>query len=320
MDGPLIDVTVSSRESIAQGIVQIELVAPDGADLPAFTAGSHIDVHLGEGLVRQYSLCNDPSETHRYRLGVQKEPDGRGGSAAAHELSEGSTLKISAPRNNFELDGRAKRHVLVAGGIGITPLLSMAQALLASGQDFVLHYCTRSQERMAFRTFLEQPRFCENVVFHFDDGPEGQRFDIAALSAEPEDGTHLYVCGPTGFMDAVLAATRDHWPTASVHREYFTVEAAETDGEERPFRIQIGDGGDILDVPADRSIVDVLADAGIEIPTSCEQGICGTCLTQVLQGTPDHRDLVLTEEEHAENDQMTLCCSRARSDLLVLDL
>jgi vanillate O-demethylase ferredoxin subunit len=183
-----------------------------------------------------------------------------------------------------------------------------------------MHYCARNSERMAFQDLIAASDFADKVQLHFDSGAGEQKFNMDALSKSPDAGTHLYVCGPTGFMDAVLASAKDAWPAATLHREYFSVDANVVEGEDRAFQIQISSSGDVLDVPADKSIVEILADIGIEIPTSCEQGICGTCITPVLQGTPDHRDLVLTDEEHDDNDQMTLCCSRALTELLVLDL
>lgn len=317
---PLIEVTVAAKTTLTNDIVGIELVKTNGDALPAFTAGSHVDVHLTGDLIRQYSLWNNPTETHRYCLGVLNEDGGRGGSAQVHKLDTGSVLKISAPRNNFALSADAKHTLLMAGGIGITPILSMAQTLHDQGADFVMHYCARSSGRMAFQDKISDSDFADKVHFHFDDGEDAQKFNMDELSKIPEGGTHLYVCGPTGFMDAVLACAKDAWSAVQLHREYFSADVAETDGSDSAFQIQLSSTGAILDVPADKSIVEVLAEVGIEIPTSCEQGICGTCITPVLQGTPDHRDLVLTEEEHIDNDQMTLCCSRALADLLVLDL
>lgn len=195
----------------------------------------------------------------------------------------------------------------------------MAQALHSAGASFELHYCARSKDRMAFREALQNSAFSDRVHLHFDDGPEAQQFDFAALAAAPDSGSHLYVCGPGGFMDAVLSAAEPAWPAGTVHREYFAADIS-GDGEDRAFKIQIASTGQVVDIPAGRPAVEVLAELGFDIPTSCEQGICGTCITKVLEGVPDHRDLVLTEEEHAENNQMAVCCSRAVSDLLVLDL
>lgn len=320
MSDTKINVVVTATRKLAADIVGLDLQSPDGEALPAFSAGSHIDVFLPGGEIRQYSICNAPSETHRYSLGVLKEANGRGGSSAMHALRKGAALEISTPRNNFELAPSARKTLLLAGGIGITPILSMAYALHAKGADFELHYCTRNKSRTAFRQVLADAPFADSVVFHFDNGAEDQKFNMGMLAKSPAKDTHLYVCGPTGFMEAVLSNAGDAWPTAALHREYFTADTVETGGDDRPFRIQISSTGDELEIPADKSIVEVLAEVGIEIPTSCEQGICGTCLTPVLQGTPDHRDLVLTEIEHADNDQMTLCCSRALTDVLVLDL
>ena len=209
---------------------------------------------------------------------------------------------------------------MIAGGIGITPILSMAQALQEQGASFELHYCARNADRMAFREELLSSDFADRVHLHFDDGDASQRFDIDGLSQTPDAGTHLYVCGPTGFMDAVLASATKGWPAEAVHREYFAVDPQESDGADRAFQIKIASTGQIVDIPADTPAIDVLEELGFDIPKSCEQGICGTCITKVIEGVPDHRDFVLTDEEHAENDQMTVCCSRAHSDLLVLDL
>ena len=320
MTVPLIDVKIASKTVLAKDIAGLELVPVDGGLMPPFTAGSHIDKHLGNGLIRQYSICNDPSDHTFYRLGVLREAEGRGGSEAVHALEAEQHIQISEPRNHFALSDKAEHSMLIAGGIGITPILSMAQALHAQGASFELHYCTRTEERMAFREELLASEYADRVHLHFDNGDDAQKFDIAGLSQTPDAGTHLYVCGPTGFMDAVLASAAKGWPSEAVHREYFAVEPQEPDGEDRPFRIKIASTGQIVDIPADMAAIDVLEELGFDIPKSCEQGICGTCITKVLEGTPDHRDFVLTDEEHAENDQMTVCCSRAHSDLLVLDL
>ncbi|KIC07683.1 Vanillate O-demethylase oxidoreductase [Leisingera sp. ANG-M1] len=320
MTVPLINVKIARKAVLAKDIAGLELVPADGGTLPPFNAGSHIDVHLGGGLIRQYSICNAPSDRTCYRLGVLREADGRGGSEAVHALEAGQHIQISEPRNHFALSSEARHSMLIAGGIGITPILSMAQALHAQGASFELHYCARTEERMAFRDELLASDYAGRVHLHFDDGDDAQKFDIEGLSQAPDAGTHLYVCGPTGFMDAVLASAAKGWPSEAVHREYFAVEPQETDEEDRPFRIKIASTGQIVDIPADMAAIDVLEELGFDIPKSCEQGICGTCITKVLEGTPDHRDFVLTDEEHAENDQMTVCCSRAHSDLLVLDL
>jgi vanillate O-demethylase ferredoxin subunit len=316
----MIQVRVSARTVEAEGICSFELVAVDGQPLPGFSAGSHIDVTVG-GHTRQYSLCNDPTETHRYLIAVLREPSSRGGSEAMHaQVKVGDVLAISPPKNHFALAHDAGRHLLLAGGIGITPILCMAERLAAAGAEFELHYCTRSRDRMAFQDRIAKAPFAARAQFHFDDGPADQRFDIAGRLAAPKQGEHLYVCGPKGFMDAVLdTARRNGWPEAQLHCEYFAAEPAPA-SEGDAFEVQVASSGRVVVVPAGKTVVQALAEAGVDIQTSCEQGVCGTCITRVLSGTPDHRDLYFTPEEHAANDQFTPCCSRSKSARLVLDL
>lgn len=318
---PLIGVKVARRWDEAEGIAAFELVAENGGDLPAFTAGAHVEVQVGPGLTRPYSLSNDPAERHRYVLGVLREVESKGGSHAMHDrIQAGVTLQISQPRNNFPLDESAPYSLLLAGGIGITPILAMARRLHAIGAKFDLHYCTRTRARMAFRPDLFDGPFDKNVHPHFDDGPQSQLLDIERSIATLPAGAHLYVCGPAGFMNAVLAAAEKRLPPAAIHREYFVNQASAPKSGERPFRVQIASTGAVYEIPPRKSIVAVLAEHGIEIPVSCEQGICGTCLTDVVEGIPDHRDLFLTDDEHAENKQMTPCCSRAKTELLILKI
>ncbi|HSX88878.1 MAG TPA: PDR/VanB family oxidoreductase [Pseudomonas sp.] len=317
----MIEVSVVARNNQAQDICSFELARVDGAPLPAFAAGAHIDVHLPGGLIRQYSLCNPPWETRSYLIGVLKDPASRGGSQAMHEqMQVGQTLSISEPRNLFPLSEHARRSLLFAGGIGITPILCMAERLHQLGAEFELHYCARSIERAAFIERLQASPFAERVHLHFDDGDAEQRLDAAALLADPDANTHLYVCGPGGFMAHVLdTAKAQGWPDERAHREYFAAAPSNHDND-GSFAVQIASSGRIIQIPADKSVAEALEASGIEIQLSCEQGICGTCLTGVLAGEPEHRDLYLTEDEQARNDQFTPCCSRAKSPLLVLDL
>jgi vanillate O-demethylase ferredoxin subunit len=314
-------VRVARKTVEALDICTFELVDVDGGALPAFSAGSHIDVQLPNGLTRQYSLCNDPSESHRYLIGVLKDPATRGGSLAMHELvKEGDVLVISTPKNHFPLAHDARRSLLLAGGIGVTPILCMAERLAIVGEAFEMHYCTRSLERTAFRDRILRSSFAVDVRFHFDDGAVGQKLDIGALLAMPQPSVHVYVCGPKGFMDAVLGAARGAgWPETQLHYEFFSAAPvkSEADGS---FQVKLASSGRIVVVPKARSVVQALAEVGVDIATSCEQGVCGTCLTRVLEGEPDHRELFLTPEEQAANDQFTPCCSRSKSPLLVLDL
>lgn len=318
---PTLQVRVARKAAEAQDIVTLELVAADGAALPAFSAGSHIDVQLPNGFTRQYSLCNDPQETHRYQIGVLRDAASRGGSAAVHDLvKEGDVLTISAPRNHFGLAHEAKKHLLLAGGIGVTPILCMAERLANTGGDFAMHYATRAPERTAFRQRIAASAFASRVQFHYDNGDAAQKLDLQALLSQPEAGTHLYVCGPKGFMDAVLNTARAAgWPEAQIHYEFFGAEVAKSDSD-ASFEIKLASSGRIVMVPKDQTVVQALAAAGVDIMISCEQGVCGTCLTRVLEGVPDHKDSYLTPEEQAANDQFTPCCSRSKTPQLVLDL
>ena len=316
-----LQVRVARKAAEAEDIVTLELVATDGKALPAFSAGSHVDVLLPNNITRQYSLCNDPQETHRYLIGVLRDPASRGGSQAVHELvQEGVLLTISTPRNHFPLVHEAKRSLLLAGGIGVTPILCMAERLAITGADFVMHYAARSPARTAFRARIAASNFAQRVQFHFDDGAAAQKLDLDKVLARPEAGTHLYVCGPKGYMDAVLGTARKNgWPEAQLHYEFFGAEVAKSDSD-ASFEIRLASSGRIVMVPKDKTVTQALAEAGVEIMMSCEQGVCGTCLTRVLEGVPDHKDSYLTPEEQAANDQFLPCCSRSKTPQLVLDL
>jgi len=316
----MIDVVVVSRNNEAQGICTYELASTDGSALPAFSAGSHIDVHLPGGLIRQYSLCNHPDEQHRYLIGVLKDPASRGGSQSLHEqINSGDCLRISEPRNLFPLAHEARRSLLFAGGIGITPILCMAERLAHSGADFEMHYCARSSERAAFVERIRNSPFADRVFLHFDEQPE-TAMNTAQVLANPQPATHLYVCGPGGFMQHVLDSARaQDWQENALHREYFAAAPVDSSND-GSFSVKVGSTGQVFDIPADKTVVQVLESHGIDIPMSCEQGVCGTCLTRVLEGVPDHRDMYLTEDEQACNDQFTPCCSRSKSPLLVLDI
>ncbi len=314
-------VRVARKTAEADGICSFELVDAAGAALPAFTAGAHLDVQVPGGPTRQYSLCNNPAETHRYLIAVLREAASRGGSAGMHErLREGDLLDISPPKNHFPLADGAARHLLLAGGIGVTPILAMAERLHAQGADFGMHYCSRTRARTAFAERLARAPFAARVHLHLDDGDAAQRLDLAALLQVPVPGQHLYVCGPQGFMDAVLGIARKQgWPEPQLHYEFFSAAPVDTTGD-RGFEVQLARSGRVVRIPAGRSVVHVLADAGVFVATSCEQGVCGTCLTRVIEGVPDHRDQYLTPEEQAACDQFLPCCSRAKSERLVLDL
>jgi vanillate O-demethylase ferredoxin subunit len=318
MEGLAVQVVRKTQE--ARDIASFELAGVDGACLPAFSAGSHIDVQVPGGLTRQYSLCNDSGEQHRYRIAVLRDPSSRGGSAAMHDaVHEGDVLRISGPRNHFPLH-HASRSLLFAGGIGVTPLLCMAQRLSAIGADFALHYCTRSPERAAFREEIKVSAFADFVQFHYDCGAPSQKLNLDEVLVAPDPGTHMYVCGPTGFIDHVTGTAKAHgWSGEQIHLEYFGAAPQDT-AADTAFDVKVASSGKTYRVEAGQSVVQALQSQGVEILTSCEQGVCGTCITRVLEGEPDHRDMYFTEEERAKNDQFTPCCSRARSKSLVLDL
>lgn len=313
-------VRVARRSVEAEGIVSFDLVCPDGGELPGFDAGSHIDVQVPGGPIRQYSLCNAPSDKRRYQIAVLRDAASRGGSAGMHDaVHEGSVLQISHPRNHFALAEGDVTHLLVAGGIGLTPLLCMAEHLDRRGVAFELHYCARSRARAAFVERIAESPWAERAEFHFDDDEAG-RVDFNALLGNPRPDLHLYVCGPQGFMNAVLDTARTSgWSDERLHYEFFAGAAA-TSGDQAGFEVRLARSGLVVPVPADRSVTQALAAAGIDVPVSCEQGICGTCVTGVLEGEPDHRDLYLSPDEQARNDRFLPCCSRAKSRTLVLDL
>jgi len=314
-------VKVTAKRREAADIYSYELADPQGRTLPPFSAGAHVDVEVREGLVRQYSLCNPPNENHRYLIAILLDPKSRGGSIAMHEhIKEGDLIRISEPKNHFPLAVAAKRTLLFAGGIGVTPILCMAERLAQLNADFEMHYCSRSADRMAFAERIRNSNYSKQVVFHYDDGPDAQKLEAAKLLAKPEPNVHLYVCGPTGFMSWILdTAAEKRWPEAQVHREYF-VAPEQTAGVAGEFEVQIASTGKVFVIPADKPITEVLLSHGVEIPMSCEQGVCGTCITRVLEGEPEHLDAFLTNEERAKNDQMLPCCSRSRGRKLVLEL
>lgn len=318
---PELQLRVARKRVEAQDICSFELVEPQGRPLPAFTAGAHLDVRASVGTVRQYSLCQPFDQVGRYVIAVLREPASRGGSRAMHDdVREGDLLTVSAPKNHFELAPGARKSLLLAGGIGVTPILCMAETLARTGAAFEMHYCVRSRERAAFVGQMQAAAFASSVHLHCDDGPAEQRVDLQAILDQPDEHTHLYVCGPKGFMDATLSTARAKgWTEDRIHFEYFSAEVVKstTDAD---FDVVLASSGRVLHVTRDQTVVQALAAAGVEVPTSCEQGVCGTCLTRVIEGVPDHKDMYLTPAEQALNDQFTPCCSRAKSKRLVLDL
>ena len=317
---PELEVRIASVRREAEGIHSLELRALDNTNLPPFTAGSHIDLMLAPGLTRSYSLSNDPRERDRYVVSVNKDPGSRGGSRHVHEqLRVSDVVKISPPRNNFQLDEAAGHTVLVAGGIGITPLKAMISRLNSIGLSWELFYATRTRAATAFLDELQRLDDLHpgRVHFHFSAESKGARLDLKAIVSAAPGSSHFYCCGPQSMIAAFEDATAA-LPRSQVHAEYFAAKGtAAVDGG---FRITLHRSKQSLEVRRGSTILDTLLEAEITVPYSCKEGVCGSCKVGIIEGLPDHRDVVLSPAEHARNDQMMICCSSSRSQLLVLDL
>jgi vanillate O-demethylase ferredoxin subunit len=314
-------VRVAEKTIEADEVCAFELTDPAGRKLPPFAAGAHIDLYLGDGLVRQYSLCNDPRERHRYLIAVLRVERSRGGSAAMHDrVCEGDLIEIGLPSNRFALDESAPRALLLAGGIGVTPILAMGEQLARRDVDFEMHYCARSRSRAAFLQRLERAPFAGRVRYHFSEEHVEQRFDVGRALDSQSPGTHLYVCGPAGFIGAVLDSARQRgWPERQLHCERFASNAQKP-VVTHAFDVQVASTGKVYRIPEHKAVTASLAEHGVRIPTSCEQGVCGVCVTRVITGEVEHLDCVLTEEQRERHGHFTPCCSRAKGDLLVLDI
>lgn len=304
---------------LAENVNGYELVDPQGRDLPRFSAGAHIGVRLSH-FWRDYSLWNDPAERRRYCIAVLREVQGKGSRFLHDATRVGDLVEVSLPRNHFPLAEGAARYLLLAGGIGITPLMAMVAELKRRRAEFTLHYCTRSPERTAFREELDLLAAMGRVFFHYDGGDPARSLDVAALLKEPQPGTHLYYCGPSGMMEAAASASA-HWPAGTVHCEYFAGPAAAAPAklaDDRPFCVRLTKSGGEYEVRPGETILEVLRRAGVETRSSCELGYCGACLTRYVAGEVDHRDPILGEV--ARQTHLLICCSRAASDVLELDL
>ena len=314
------ELRIRSIAYLAEDINGYELVDPNGRDLPRFAAGAHIAVRIAGGAWRDYSLWNDPAERRRYSIAVLREKAGQGSRHLHDAVRPGDIVEVSWPRNHFPLDEGAGRHLLIAGGIGITPIMAMIAELKRRRAEFQLHYCTRAPEKTPFREELSVLAALGRVVFHYDGGDPAKGLDIAALLREPAPGTHLYYCGPAGLMQAAAAASA-HWPAGSVHFEFFTGPAAAPPAslaDDTPFTVRLAKSGGEVAVGIGETIAAALRRHGVAVRTSCELGYCGTCLTRYLSGEPDHRDEILREEDRGR--YLLACCARAKSAVLELDL
>jgi tetrachlorobenzoquinone reductase len=316
----IIQVRVKRITYEAENINSYELVAPRGGDLIPFAAGSHVDLLLSNGMIRSYSLVNDQSERHRYVVAVNKDPSSRGGSRFIHEsIRVGDTITISYPKNNFLLEENANHSILIAGGIGITPLLSMIRRLEALGRAWQLYYAVRTRFSAAFLDELGALRSNVHLNLHvnFDQEPSGQMLDLSKIISEAPADAHFYCCGPLPMLEAFEVATKDR-PANRVHVEYF--KAKEKPAAEGGFEVRLARSGRTIPVPPGKTILDALLDAGVSANYSCAEGVCGTCETRVIEGIPDHRDLFLSKEEQTANKTVMICCSGSKSSTLVLDL
>ncbi|WOF23904.1 PDR/VanB family oxidoreductase [Microbacterium betulae] len=307
------ELVVTDRVEIAEGIVALDLASSNGRPLPAWTAGSHIDLVLGPGRERQYSLCSDPDDRDAWRIAVLREAGGRGGSAAVHALEPGRLVRSRGPRSHFDFEPPAagERAVFVAGGIGITPVLPMVRAAAASDADWSLDYAVRSRAALPFGD--ELAAFGDRVRIHVSD--EGARIDIESL-VEAAGDAPIWACGPARMLDALTAASTER---TRLHVEPFTAGRLPEPVRSEPFEIELLSTGDVLEVPPDRSILEVLEENGVLTVSSCREGTCGTCETVVVDGVVDHRDRVLSVSERATSPVMMVCVSRAACPRLVLD-
>ncbi len=307
---------VTRSETIADGIHLFEFRDAGGKPLPEFSAGAHITIRVPNGLLRKYSLCNDPAERDRYLVAVKREVNGRGGSSnLIDNVKAGDELMVAAPVNDFGLPPRAQDFLFIAGGIGITPIMAMIRQVLAEGKRFRLFYCTRSPETTAFLGELSSPEFKDKVTIHYDQGDPSRSLDLRPILAERKNREHIYCCGPRPLMEAVRNMT-GHWSSAAVHFEAFS-DAETHKPDDKPFRVRLARSGKIIEVPTNKTILEALREHGYEVPSSCETGTCGTCRTKLLAGQADHRDLVLASHERADN--IMICVSRARSDEITID-
>ena len=314
-ENDMLRLRVAQADMIADDIRAFELVRADGGELPEFTAGAHVAVQVPNGSLRKYSLCNDPADRDRYVIAVKGEDPGTGGSRSMVDQAKvGDDVMVSPPRNNFALVKSPAGYLFIAGGIGITPIMSMVRHLAGSGGRFKLVYCTRNVDGTPFRDELAAPALRGKVIIHHDGGDLARAYDLWPLLEQPK-GQHLYCCGPRGMMAAVRDMT-GHWPASAVHFEAFT-EPARRKPDDRPFTVRLARSGETVAVPVGVTILEALRAAGHAVPSSCESGSCGTCRTALISGEADHRDLVLAE--HERHNTIMVCVSRAKSDELAID-
>jgi phthalate 4,5-dioxygenase reductase subunit len=307
---------IASKSEVATGAFSFELRDPQGRNLAPFTPGAHLAIRVPNGLFRKYSLCNDASERDRFVITVKREAGGRGGSVSlVDDTARGDLLFASAPRNAFPLLPSPRGYIFIAGGIGITPVMSMIRQVENTATPFKLYYCTRSREVTAFADELTSPGLKPHVSIHYDEGDPARSLDLWPVLEKP-GGQHVYCCGPRPLMDAVKDMI-GHWPASAIHFESFA-DQAPVKADDREFTVRIVGVDKVITVPQGTTILEALRRDGFQVPSSCESGSCGTCRTKLVRGKPDHRDFVLSEADRVS--AIMICVSRARSDELVLEL
>ena len=317
----LIDVVIKEKVALSDLVLMFRLEMPDGSPLPEFTPGAHVDVKIYDELTRQYSLCSSSKDIFKYNIAVLRDSSSRGGSERIHrDFQVGQIIQISSPRNLFKLHNHHGQVLLVAGGIGITPLLSMAISLIEQNKSFTLCYVHSSSGNIPFSEILTRPPFTDNVVFINSNSRLETRERLEKLIPKFESDDGLYTCGPSGFMDMVYdVAASKAWPAEALNKEAFKNEVVASAGDQ-PFTLELEKSQIRIPVRADQTALEALDEAGVEVDASCEQGICGTCLLNVLDGQVDHRDAYLTDDEKQQHNQFTPCCSRALTSTLTIDL
>jgi ferredoxin-NADP reductase len=313
-----LEVVIRDSIRLAEGVVGLELASAAGALLPPFEPGAHVALHLPNGLVRHYSLYGDSADRSRYLIAVLRQADSRGGSRFIHDaIRPGDRLALSEPANHFQLDPSAARSLLVAGGIGITPILAMARSLLAQGRTFELYYLSRSRQHAPFLDFLQSSGFKDSITIHHSCG--NRRLDMATVLRGVAADTHVYCCGPPGLLSVVRDASL-HLLPGRFHSETFVAEENLKRDDDASFTVHLTKRDMRVTVGADETILNALLRAGVDVDYSCQEGTCGTCVVEVAGGIPDHRDSVLSDIEHARGKMMTICCSRSKSRELLLKL
>lgn len=316
---PKIQLKVVRVTRLTPDVASYRLEHPDAAPLPAFAAGAHIDVHLGDDLIRQYSLCNHAGNADHYLIAVKREAASRGGSSAMHGFGEGSLLSIGEPRNNFPISDAAGSHLLLAGGIGVTPLLSMARHLKRDGKAFRLEYFSRSVDNTPFHDEVTT-EFGTDAVLNIGMEPIEVRARLLQILRDRPDGAHVYICGPAAFMETATGIASSNWPPESIHQEHFSAAPAVDQAANLPFRVTLAQSNRQFEVPADKSILDVIRENDIPCDSSCGEGVCGSCMVAVIEGEVEHRDSYLSASEKQQGEVMMICVSRAKNGDLVIDM